>query len=76
FSPDPVTNAISLFLYLVTNIVLLRMILLAEAVYIGHSNFKAANLSVVGFALARTLAAVLACIVFGVSTINGWAWWQ
>ncbi len=76
FSPDPVTNTISLFLYLVTNIVLLRMILLAEAVYIGHSNFKAANLSVVGFALARTLAAVLACVVFGVSTINGWAWWQ
>lgn len=76
FSTDPVTNYTSLLLYLVTNIILLRLILLVEAVYIGHTNFKAANLSVVGFALARTLAAVLGCIVFGVSTINGWAWWQ
>ncbi|WP_286201839.1 lipopolysaccharide biosynthesis protein [Ochrobactrum sp. SFR4] len=76
FSTNPVTNQISLFLYLVTNVVLLRLILLVEAIYIGHSNFKAANLSVVGFAFARTLAAVLACIIFGVNTINGWAWWQ
>lgn len=76
FSTDPVTNYTSLLLYLVTNIILLRLILLVEAVYIGHTNFKAANLSVVGFALARTLAAVLGSIVFGVSTINGWAWWQ
>ena len=76
FSEDPVTNQLSLFLYLATNIVLLRLILLVEAVYIGHSNFKAANLSVVGFAFARTLAAVVACMAFGVSTINGWAWWQ
>ncbi len=76
FSSDPLTDHISLFLFLITNIVLLRLILLVEAVYIGHSNFKAANLSVVGFAFARTLAAILACIAFGVDTISGWAWWQ
>ncbi len=76
FSEDPVTSNTDMFLYLVTNIVLLRLILLVEAIYIGHSNFKAANLSVVGFAFARTLAAVLACVVFGVDTIHGWAWWQ
>ena len=76
FSTDPLTDQISLFLFLVTNIVLLRLILLVEAIYIGHSNFKAANLSVVGFAFARTLAAILACIAFGVDTISGWAWWQ
>lgn len=76
FAADTSTNLISLFLYLVTNIVLLRLILLVEAIYIGHTNFKAANLSVVGFALARTLAAVLGCMLFGVSTINEWAWWQ
>lgn len=76
FSPDPLTNYTSLFLYLVTNIVLLRLILLAEATYIGHNNFKAANISIVGFALARTCAAIAACMLFGVSTINGWAWWQ
>ncbi|MDR0253644.1 MAG: lipopolysaccharide biosynthesis protein [Brucellaceae bacterium] len=76
FSTDPATNRISLLLFLVTNILLLRLILLVEAVYIGHSDFKAANLSVVGFAFARTLAAVLACMVFSVDTINGWAWWQ
>lgn len=76
FSSDPLTDQTSLFLFLITNIVLLRLILLVEAVYIGHSNFKAANLSVVGFAFARTLTAILACIAFGVDTISGWAWWQ
>lgn len=76
FSPDPFTNLTSLFLYLVTNIILLRLILLAEAIYIGHTNFKAANLSVIGFAFARTLAAIFGCMLFGVSTINQWAWWQ
>ncbi len=76
FSSDPLTDQASLLLFLITNIVLLRLILLVEAVYIGHSNFKAANLSVVGFAFARTLAAILACIAFGVDTISGWAWWQ
>lgn len=76
FSSDPLTDQTSLLLFLITNIVLLRLILLVEAVYIGHSNFKAANLSVVGFAFARTLAAILACIAFGVDTISGWAWWQ
>lgn len=76
FSSDPLTDQTSLFLFLITNIVLLRLILLVEAVYIGHSNFKAANLSVVGFAFSRTLAAILACIAFGVDTISGWAWWQ
>lgn len=76
FSADATTNMTTLLLFLVTNIVLLRLILLAEAIYIGHDNFKAANLSVVGFALARTLAAILGCIIFSVNTINGWAWWQ
>ncbi|MGQ5717570.1 lipopolysaccharide biosynthesis protein [Pseudochrobactrum asaccharolyticum] len=76
FSPDPLTNQISLFLFLATNVILLRLILLAEAIYIGHNNFKAANLSVVGFAFARTFAAILACVAFGVNTISGWAWWQ
>ncbi|MCF7644022.1 lipopolysaccharide biosynthesis protein [Pseudochrobactrum asaccharolyticum] len=76
FSSDPLTDQASLLLFLITNIILLRLILLVEAVYIGHSNFKAANLSVVGFAFARTLAAILACIAFGVDTISGWAWWQ
>lgn len=76
FSTDRATNLSSLLLYLITNIVLLRLILLVEAIYIGHTNFKAANLSVVGFALARMLAAILGCIAFGVSTINQWAWWQ
>ncbi len=76
FSDDPVTSNTDMFLYLITNIVLLRLILLVEAIYIGHSNFKAANLSVVGFAFARTLAAIFGCVVFGVSTIHGWAWWQ
>ncbi|MDA4633150.1 oligosaccharide flippase family protein, partial [Escherichia coli] len=38
--------------------------------------FPAANRSVVGFAFARTAAAALACLVFGVTSLVDWAIWQ
>lgn len=75
-SPDPATNAAVITLMLVTNIVLVRMIVLAEQIFIAHSDFASANMVVVGFALARTAAAVLACLVFGVASVASWALWQ
>lgn len=75
-SPTTAGNLTGIFLMLVTNIVLLRLILLVEQIYIAHSDFVSANLSVVGFAVARTIAAALACLVFGVSDVVEWAAWQ
>ncbi|ERL99669.1 cell-surface polysaccharide exporter protein PST family [Brucella intermedia 229E] len=75
-SPEFTGNLFGLFLLLVTNIVLMRLILLVEQIYIAHTDFVSANLSVVGFAIARTIAAAIACLLFGVSTVVGWAYWQ
>lgn len=75
-SPEFTNNLFGLFLLLVTNIVLVRLILLVEQIYIAHTDFVSANLSVVGFAIARTIGATIACLVFGVSTVVGWAYWQ
>lgn len=75
-SADPVVNMVEITLMLVTNIVLVRCILFAEQVFIAFSDFGSANKVVMGFALIRTAAAVLACLAFGVSTLSGWILWQ
>lgn len=75
-SQDPATNVAAITLMLVTNIVLVRVIVLSEQIFLAHSDFASANKVVVGFALARTVAAALACLVFGVASVAGWAWWQ
>jgi O-antigen/teichoic acid export membrane protein len=75
-SPDPAVNLAAIALLLVTNIVLVRLILLVEQIFIAFSNFSAANQAVVSFAVARTIAAVIACLLFHVSTVADWAVWQ
>lgn len=75
-SADPAANVAVITLMLVTNIVLVRVIVLAEQIFIAHSDFASANTVVVGFAVARTIAASLACLVFGVATVASWAVWQ
>ncbi len=75
-SPEFFSNPVGLFLLLTTNVVLVRLILLVEQIYIAHTDYVSANLSVVGFALARTIAAAAACLIFKVSTVIGWAYWQ
>jgi len=75
-SPDPVVNVVEITMMLVTNIVLVRCILFSEQVFIAFSDFASANKVVMGFALIRTAAAVLACLAFGVSTLSGWIVWQ
>jgi len=59
-----------------SNVVLVRVILLVETVFLSLGRVRSANRSVIGFALARTAAATLACIVFGTSSLPEWAVWQ
>jgi O-antigen/teichoic acid export membrane protein len=75
-SQDPAANLAAMGLILFTNIVLVSAIVLAEHVFIAHSDFASANGSVVIFAFARTAAALLACFAFGVSTVADWAIWS
>ncbi|WP_026614553.1 lipopolysaccharide biosynthesis protein [Ensifer aridi] len=75
-SADPVKNFAAIALMLITNILLVRIIVLTEQIFIAHSDFASANKVVVGFAVARTVAAALACIAFSVSTVESWAVWQ
>lgn len=73
---DPTRNVIAIAFLLVTNIVLVRSILLTEQIFISHSMFAEANRALVVFAVARTATAALACVGFGVSTLEGWTAWQ
>uniref|UniRef100_A0A9E7ZYC6 Lipopolysaccharide biosynthesis protein n=1 Tax=Bosea sp. NBC_00436 TaxID=2969620 RepID=A0A9E7ZYC6_9HYPH len=66
----------TLVLLLFGNVVLVRVILLAETAFLGLGRFHQANRAVVGFALARMAVAALACLVFRVSTLADWALWQ
>jgi O-antigen/teichoic acid export membrane protein len=63
-------------LLFVSNVVLVRLIVLVETVFLSLGRVRSANRSVVGFALARTATAATACIVFGASTLSEWAVWQ
>jgi O-antigen/teichoic acid export membrane protein len=59
-----------------SNVVLIRVILLVETVFLSLGRYRSANRSVVGFAFARTATATLACLVFGTSSLSHWAIWQ
>lgn len=75
-SPDPLVNAGAILALVVANVVLVRVILLAEQVFIARWQQGKANLVNVGFALGRTAAAALACGIFGVRTAAEWAFWS
>jgi O-antigen/teichoic acid export membrane protein len=75
-SPDPLVNIATIALMLTTNIIFVRIVVLTEQIFIAHSDFASANKVVVGFAVARTAVAALACIGFGVATVAAWAVWQ
>lgn len=75
-SDHHLVNSFSIFLLLLTNIVLVRLILLVEQIYIAHSDFKNANKAVIGFALARTAITLIAYFIFDMSTLAEWAIWQ
>ena len=75
-SPDPLLNVGALGLFLISNIVLCRVILFVEQVFIGHSKFAAANLNVVVYAAARLVAALVGCLLFGVDNLAEWAVWN
>lgn len=75
-SDDLLTNVSACALMLLANVVLLRLVMMAEQVFIAHSNFGAANRIVIVSALLRAGAALLACLVFRVDDVAHWAIWH
>ncbi|MCE4222629.1 lipopolysaccharide biosynthesis protein [Methylobacterium sp. C25] len=75
-SPDPVVNLSALALFLITNVVLVRLTLLTDLIFLGHSRYASANRAVVGYAVARTVTAILACLVFSTASLAQWTAWQ
>lgn len=75
-SDNPVQNHVGIATFVVANILVLRIVLLAEQVFIAHMDFTRANIVNVALAVTRFLSAVIACYVFHVTTLAGWIEWQ
>jgi O-antigen/teichoic acid export membrane protein len=75
-SPLLVDTLITAALILFTNLILLKVVSLSTQSFIAHSEFASANKLEVLFAITRTIAAVGACLVFNVTTVEGWALWN
>jgi O-antigen/teichoic acid export membrane protein len=72
----PVIDITTLALLFFGNVVVVRVILLVETSFLALGRLAAANRTVVGFAVARTATAALACLVFQASSLAEWALWQ
>jgi len=75
-SSGPSVGITTLALLFFGNVVLVRVILLVETAFLALGRIHAANRAVVGFAVARTVTAALACLAFRVSSLAEWALWQ
>jgi O-antigen/teichoic acid export membrane protein len=47
-----------------------------ETIFIARTQVLYANVVVTGFSIARALAAVIGCMVFGVDRLENWAFWH
>ncbi|RYE09869.1 MAG: lipopolysaccharide biosynthesis protein [Hyphomicrobiales bacterium] len=74
-SPDALVNLGTIALLLISTVFVLRLVSLATASYIARSNFAVANAVEVGFGLTRLAAALLGCLVFGVTSVAEWSVW-
>ncbi|RUT35179.1 lipopolysaccharide biosynthesis protein [Arsenicitalea aurantiaca] len=74
-SADPLVNHGGYLLLLASNLILHKVIFIATQAFIAHSRFAPANGLEVFYAFARTAAALLACLVFGVERVADWAVW-
>lgn len=73
---NPLQNILVLSIFAVSNIVLARLVTLAEFIFIGLRRLMNANLVVSSFASARALTALIACLVFNVDRLESWAYWH
>jgi O-antigen/teichoic acid export membrane protein len=73
---DRAQNYVVVTLIVSCNLVLFTWVGLTEQILLAHSQFTGANFLNFGFAIARALAAVVACLGFGIESLSAWAWWN
>lgn len=73
---SPLRSIETLSIFAFSNIVLARCIILTESIFVAKKQIMYANIVVTGFAVARMLAAVIGCFVFGVNRLETWALWH
>jgi O-antigen/teichoic acid export membrane protein len=73
---DPYEYMQILLLLVPTNVILPSYINLVENIFLARGDFRRANLVNGGSGVARALAAVVACGVFGVVSLHSWAMWS
>jgi O-antigen/teichoic acid export membrane protein len=74
---DSPVHKLSIILILVpSNVILWNWIGLVEHIFLARWKFTLANAVNAGFGIARALAAVIACLGFGVQTLENWAIWH
>lgn len=69
-------SLLSTTLMLVSNIILTRLVLIVETVFLSLGRTGAANCFVVGFAAIRLATVGIAVYGFGVTSLDAWAVWQ
>lgn len=75
-SDNATQNLLGIAIFVVANVMVLRIVLLAEQAYIAHMQFTRANIINVALAVTRLGSALVACYVFHVTTLAGWIEWQ
>jgi O-antigen/teichoic acid export membrane protein len=75
-SPDPLINFGACALMILANVLILRLIMMTEQVFIAHSDFRRANGVVIVSGITRAAAAILACMVFNATDLAQWAVWH
>ena len=69
-------NASIMLLFVISNVVLFRLITFAEQTFVARQHFKRANGLNLTFAVSRALVAAIACIGFGVDDVATWSVWN
>jgi O-antigen/teichoic acid export membrane protein len=65
-----------LFLLVPSNVILFALISYIESVFLARNEFRTANLINLSFGVGRAVTATVACIGFGVTTMESWAVWH
>lgn len=68
-----VTNIATFGLFSAANIVMYAFVSFVERAFLGHMDFRRANVVNAGFSLIRLLALVLAVTLFRIQTLQDWA---
>jgi O-antigen/teichoic acid export membrane protein len=75
-SPSLPVALVATALILATNLIVLKIIWISTASFMAHFDFASANKLELLFAFLRTAAAVASCLMFKISTVAEWAYWN